>query len=114
MFGKRLPHLHAPNHLIFLFKFLLSYLRGGLISIPASEITVMTLKNPNQPSECDDRTKQDFECLMADQCSGDIYLVQKNIYYPDVSIYKVCLSVGLLLNVPTPIVFHTSQIKLLQ
>ena len=49
----------------------------------------MTLKNPNQPRDCDDRTKQDFECLMADQVSGDIYLVQKNIYYSDVSIYKV-------------------------
>ena len=100
MFQKRLPHLYFPNHLVFLFKFLSSYFRGGLISIPASEITVMTLKNPNQPSECDDRTKQDFECLMADQCSGDIYLVQKNIFSPDVSIYKVCLSVCLLLNVP--------------
>lgn len=64
-----------------------------MITIPASEITVMTLKNPNQPSECDHRTKQDFECLMADQSSGDIYLVQKNIYYPDVTMYKVCLSV---------------------
>jgi len=63
-------------------------LTGGLISIPSSDITVMTLKNPNQPSECDDRTKQDFECLMADQLSGDIYLVQKNIYSPDVSLYK--------------------------
>merc|ERR1712150_21731 len=66
----------------------LDQLTGGLISIPASDITVMTLKNPNQPSECDDRTKQDFECLMADQFSGDIYLVQKNIFTPDVSLYK--------------------------
>ena len=49
----------------------------------------MTLKNPNMPTVCDDRTKQDFECLMADQFSGDVYLVQKNIYNPDVSLYKV-------------------------
>ena len=41
------------------------------------------------PTECDDRTKQDFECLMADQYSGDIYLVQKNIHEPDVSLFKV-------------------------
>ena len=39
---------------------------------------------------------------MADQFSGDIYLVQKNIYYPDVSIYKVGLSMDLLLNIPAP------------
>ena len=49
----------------------------------------MILKNPNQPTECDDRTKQDFECLMADQISGDVYLVQKNVYGTDVSLYKV-------------------------
>ena len=48
----------------------------------------MTLKNPNMPTECDDRTKQDFECLMADQFSGDVYLVQKNHYHSDVSLYK--------------------------
>ena len=71
-----------------------------MITIPASEITVMTLKSPDQPSVCDDETKQDFECLMADQFSGNIYLVQKNIHHHDVTIYKVCLSVCLLLNVP--------------
>ena len=49
----------------------------------------MTLKNPNMPTDCDDRTKQDFESLMADQYSGDVYLVQKNIYQSDVSLYKV-------------------------
>ena len=48
----------------------------------------MTLKNPNMPTECDDRTKQDFETLMADQFSGDVYLVQKNHYGSDVSLYK--------------------------
>ena len=48
----------------------------------------MTLKNPNMPAECDDRTKQDFETLMADQFSGDVYLVQKNHYGSDVSLYK--------------------------
>ena len=62
-----------------------------MATIPASEITIMTLKNPNMPEECDDRTKQDFECLMADQFSGDVYLVQKNIHEPDVSIYKVSI-----------------------
>ena len=49
----------------------------------------MTLKNPNMPTVCDDRTKQDFESLMADQYSGDVYLAQKNIYGSDVSLYKV-------------------------
>ena len=52
----------------------------------------MTLKNPNMPEECDDRTKQDFECLMADQISGDVYLVQKNVFGTDVSLYKVSVS----------------------
>ena len=52
----------------------------------------MILKNPNQPKECDDRTKQDFECLMADQISGDVYLVQKNVFGTDVSLYKVSVS----------------------
>ena len=49
----------------------------------------MTLQNPNQPATCDDRTKQDFETLMADQFSGDVYLVQKNNLTADVSLYKV-------------------------
>jgi len=62
--------------------------KNGLATIPASEITIMTLKNPNQPATCDDRTKQDFECLMADPISGDVYLVQKNVFEPDVSLYK--------------------------
>ena len=63
--------------------------RNGVATIPASDITTMILKNPNQPTECDDRTKQDFECLMADQISGDVYLVQKNVFGTDVSLYKV-------------------------
>ena len=63
--------------------------RNGVATIPASDITTMILKNPNQPTECDDRTKQDFECLMADQVSGDVYLVQKNVFGTDVSLYKV-------------------------
>ena len=62
--------------------------RNGVATIPASDITTMILKNPNQPTECDDRTKQDFECLMADQISGDVYLVQKNVFGTDVSLYK--------------------------
>jgi len=66
----------------------LSRYRNGVATVPASEITIMTLKNPNMPTECDDRTKQDFECLMADQFSGDVYLVQKNHYHSDVSLYK--------------------------
>ena len=64
--------------------------RNGVATVPASEITIMTLKNPNMPTVCDDRTKQDFESLMADQYSGDVYLAQKNIYGSDVSLYKVC------------------------
>jgi len=66
----------------------LSSYKNGVATIPANEITIITLKNPNMPTECDDRTKQDFECLMADQYSGDIYLVQKNIHEPDVSLFK--------------------------
>ena len=66
--------------------------RNGVATIPASDITTMILKNPNQPTECDDRTKQDFECLMADQISGDVYLVQKNVFGTDVSLYKVSVS----------------------
>ena len=66
--------------------------RNGVATIPASDITTMILKNPNQPAECDDRTKQDFECLMADQISGDVYLVQKNVFGTDVSLYKVSFS----------------------
>jgi hypothetical protein len=65
-----------------------SRFRNGVATIPASDITTMILKNPNQPAECDDRTKQDFECLMADQISGDVYLVQKNVFGTDVSLYK--------------------------
>ena len=65
--------------------------RDGVSTIPASDITTMVLKNPNQPTECDDRTKQDFECLMADQFSGDVYLVQKNIFESDVTLYKVLI-----------------------
>ena len=66
--------------------------RNGVATIPASDITTMILKNPNQPAECDDRTKLDFECLMADQISGDVYLVQKNVFGTDVSLYKVSVS----------------------
>ena len=66
----------------------LSRYKNGVATVPASEITIMTLKNPNMPTECDDRTKQDFETLMADQFSGDVYLVQKNHYGSDVSLYK--------------------------
>lgn len=51
----------------------------------------MILVLPNQPTECNDETKKDFETLMSDPISGDIYLVQKNIYTPDVTLYKVNL-----------------------
>merc|ERR1712136_471509 len=61
---------------------------NGLKTIPSSDITIMTLKNPNQPEVCDDATKQDFETLMADHISGDIYMPQKNMYTSDVTLYK--------------------------
>jgi len=61
---------------------------NGLTTIPSSDITIMTLKNPNQPMVCDDATKQDFETLMADPITGDIYMPQKNMYTPDVTLYK--------------------------
>ena len=65
------------------------YYSNGMVNIPAEEITTMTLKNPNMPAVCEDETMQNFETLMADQSSGDVYLIQKNIYHPDVTIYKV-------------------------
>merc|ERR1711997_618310 len=49
----------------------------------------MVLKNPNLPTECDDRTKEDFHCLMADQLSGDIYLLQYTYFLnPNATMYK--------------------------
>ena len=65
--------------------------REGLVQIPASDITVMVLGNPNQPTECNDQTKQDFETIMADPVSGDIYLPQKQRFLSetDVTLYKV-------------------------
>ena len=52
----------------------------------------MTLEVPNKPTECDDRTKKDFETLMADPVSGDIYLAEKNEFENDVTLYKVYIS----------------------
>jgi len=63
-------------------------LTGGKFVIPSYLITEMTLKNPNQPTICDAETRQDFECMMADQYTGDVYMVQKNVYHHDASIYK--------------------------
>ena len=55
----------------------------------------MVLGNPNQPTECNDQTKQDFETIMVDPVSGDIYLPQKQRFLreTDVTLYKVFMFV---------------------
>ena len=63
--------------------------RNKVVTISASNITVMTLEIPNMPKECDDRTKKDIETLMVDPVSRDIYLAQKNERENDVTLYKV-------------------------
>ena len=59
------------------------------VVIPAADVTKMVLTVPDGPTECDDEAKIDFETLMIDPIMGDIYLIQKNIFSTDSSIYKV-------------------------
>jgi len=64
-------------------------LRGDKkVVIPAADVTKMVLTVPDGPTECDDEAKIDFETLMIDPIFGDIYLIQKNIFSTDASIYK--------------------------
>ena len=60
-----------------------------IVVIPADDVTKMVLTVPDGPTECDDEAKIDFETLMIDPIMGDIYLIQKNIFSTDASIYKV-------------------------
>ena len=62
---------------------------GKRLRIPAEEIRKIILKLPDGPSQCNDEEKIDFETLMSDPATGDIYLIQKNIFKPEASIYKV-------------------------
>ena len=51
------------------------------IIVPSSEITVYELTYPGAANE-------DKECLMYDNDSGDLYIVQKNQVEPSANIYK--------------------------
>ena len=65
--------------------------RGSKLRVPAGDITKMVLELPDGPVECNDETKLDFETMMIDPLSGDIYLIQKNIFRTDVNLYKVIM-----------------------
>jgi len=61
------------------------------LRIPAEDIRKIIVKLPDGPSQCNDEEKLDFETLMSDPATGDIYLIQKNIFKPEASIYKFSL-----------------------
>ena len=56
---------------IFLCQFFNSVGSGEVLKIAADDVTTISVMSPNAPNE-------DFETLMSDPISGDLYLLRKN------------------------------------